>query len=288
MTEQELKTKMKEEKIEEKQEIKEDTANAEKNEKVEGDSEVKKIDDNINKVGDTTKEERAEQKGEYSRFRKRKTPEELLVEHLAFWKPKTKLGKLVKAGKIKDIDEILDKKMKILEPEIVDSLIKVESELLFAGQSKGKFGGGKRRAWRQSQKKTKEGNIVTFSALAVMGDKNGHVGLGFGKAKETLPAREKAIRKAKLNILKIKRGSGSFEGHSTEPHSIPFRVEGKCSSVKIKLIPAPQGTGLVIGNEGKKILQLVGIKDIYSQSIGQTRTTLNYGKAIMTALKKLK
>ena len=178
--------------------------------------------------------------------------------------------------------------MKILEPEIVDSLIKVESELLFAGQAKGKFGGGKRRAWRQSQKKTKEGNVVTFSAFAVIGDKKGHIGLGFGKAKETLPAREKAIRKAKLNIIKIKRGSGSFEGKSTEPHSIPFKVEGKCASVKMKLIPAPQGTGLVIGDEGKKILRLAGIKDIYSQSIGQTRTTLNYGKAIMTALKKLK
>ncbi len=219
---------------------------------------------------------------------KRKTPEELRVEHLSSWVPKTKLGKLVKDGKIKNIDEILDKNMKILEPEIVDSLMKLEEDLLFVGQSKGKFGGGKRRAWRQAQKKTKEGNIITFSALAVVGDKNGHVGIGIGKAKETLPAREKALRKAKLNMMKVKRGSGSFEGSSTEPHSLPLRVSGKCGSSRIILHPAPQGTGLVIGDEGKKILRLAGIEDIYSNSFGQTKTTLNYSKAIMDALKKLK
>ena len=225
---------------------------------------------------------------EAPRRRGRKTQEEIVAEQVASWKPKTKLGQLVKEKKITDIDEILNKKMRILEPEIVDSLVKVESDLLFAGQSKGKFGGGKRRAWRQSQKKTKEGNKVTFSALAIVGDKKGHIGIGFGKAGETLPAREKALRKAKLNIVKIKRGSGSFEGSSAEPHSIPFRVEGKCGSCKIKLLPAPQGTGLVIGNEGKKILKLAGIKDIYSQFKGQSRTTINYAKAIMDALGKLK
>lgn len=219
--------------------------------------------------------------------RQRENEEEKLAERIASWAPKTKLGKMVKEGKIKDIDEILNNNLKILEPEIVDSLIKTENDLLFAGQSKGKFGGGKRRAWRQSQKKTEEGNVVTFSSIVIIGDKNGHVGMGIGKAKETLPAREKAIRKAKLNIIKVKRGSGSFEGSSNELHSIPFKVDGKCGSVKMILIPAPQGTGLVIGKEGRKILRLAGIKDVYSKSWGQTRTTINYATAIMSALKKL-
>ena len=210
------------------------------------------------------------------------------IEHLSSWTPKTKLGEMVKSGKIKNINEIIDKKMKILEPEIVDSLLKVETNLLFVGQSKGKFGGGKRRAWRQTQRKTEEGNVITFSTLAVIGDKNGHVGIGVGRAKETLPSREKALRKAKINIIRIKRGSGSFEGSSHEPHSIPFKVDGKCGSYRIILMPAPQGTGLVIGKEGKKILELAGIKDIYSKSFGQTRTTLNYAKAIIAALEKLK
>jgi len=233
-------------------------------------------------------EEKKDFKAERPRRRVRKTSEELTAEQLAGWEPKTKLGKLVKEKKITDINEIFDKNIKILEPEIVDSLLKLENDLLSAGQSKGKFGGGKRRAWRQTQKKTKEGNTVTFSALVVVGDKNGHIGIGFGKAGETLPAREKALRKAKLNIMRVKRGSGSFEGSSQEPHSIPFKVEGKCGSCVIKLMPAPQGTGLVIGNEGKKILKLAGIKDVYSQSKGQTNTTINYAEAILSALRKLK
>jgi len=202
------------------------------------------------------------------------------------WAPKTQLGKEVKSNKIKEIDEILAGRRKILEPEIVDNLINVESDLLLVGQSKGKFGGGKRRAWRQTQKKTMEGNVLTFSSMAVIGDKNGHVGIGLGKSKETLPSREKAKRSAKLNIIKVIRGCGHFDCACSEPHSIPFSVEGRCGSVRIKLIPAPQGTGLVIGDECKKILRLAGIRDIYSSTKGQVRTTINAAKACIAALKK--
>lgn len=202
------------------------------------------------------------------------------------WTPKTKLGKEVKAGKIKNIDEILDKKMKILEDKIVDSLLSVKSDLISIGQSKGKFGGGKRRAWRQTQKKTKEGNVPTFSAFAVIGDENGHVGIGDGKAKETLPSRDKAIRKAKLNLIRIKRACGSFDCACSEPHSIPFKVTGHVGSVRITLIPAPQGTGLVAAEELKKVLRLAGIKDIYSKTFGSRRTTFNLVKACVSALEK--
>lgn len=202
------------------------------------------------------------------------------------WAPKTALGKMVKAGKESNIDNILNSGKKILEPEIVDKLLHLESDLLLVGQAKGKFGGGKRRAWRQTQKKTKEGNIVTFSCLAVVGDKNGHIGIGIGKAKETLPAREKAIRNAKLNVVKVNRGYETKEENTNDPHTVPFIVEGKCGSVRLKLIPAPRGTGLVIGDECKKILKLAGIKDVYSATIGQTRTTINVAQACIEALKK--
>lgn len=162
----------------------------------------------------------------------------------------------------------------------------LESDLLAIGQAKGKFGGGKRRAWRQTQRKTMEGNVVSFSSMAVVGDKNGHVGIGMGKGKETLPAREKATRKAKLNIHRVDRGCGNFDCSCNEKHSIPFIVEGKCGSVRVKLIPAPQGTGLVVGDELKKILKLAGIKDIYGVTSGQTRTTFNAALACLDALKK--
>jgi len=86
------------------------------------------------------------------------------------WGAKTQLGKEVKSKKVKNIDEILDKKRKILESEIVDSLINVRSDLISIGQSKGKFGGGKRRAWKQTQRKTAESNASTFSCMVIVGD----------------------------------------------------------------------------------------------------------------------
>ena len=202
------------------------------------------------------------------------------------WAPKTKLGFEVKSGKIKDLDKILSSGKKILEPEIVESLIPIESDLILIGQAKGKFGGGKRRAWRQTQKKTQEGNVLTFSSMVVVGDKKGHIGVGFGKSKETLPAREKALRKAKLSVIKITRGFEAVEDGSHEPHTVPFKVEGKCGSTKITLLPAPRGTGLVIGDECKKVLRLAGIKDVYSKTKGHPRTTFNFVKACISALQK--
>lgn len=131
-----------------------------------------------------------------------------------------------------------------------------------------------------------EGNVPTFSSGVLIGDKAGHVGVGFGRSKETLPAREKALRKAKLNVIKVTRGCGSFDCLCSEPHSIPFKVQGKCGSSVLVLYPAPQGTGLVIGDECKKILRLAGIKDVYSKTFGQTGTTRNLATACIEALKK--
>lgn len=208
-------------------------------------------------------------------------------EKLLSWVPKTELGRKVKSGKIKNINEVFDSSLKIMESEIVDLLLNLKSDLLNIGQSKGKFGGGKRRPWRQTQKKTKKGNVVSFAVMAVVGDCDGHIGIGYGKSKETLPAREKGIRKAKLEIMEINRGCGSYDCSCHEPHSIPFIVEGKCSSVRVKLMPAPKGTGLVASDELKKILKLSGIKDVYSKTFGKTRTTINTVKACISALEKL-
>lgn len=209
-------------------------------------------------------------------------------EEIEEWIPKTALGKEVKAGKIKDIDIIFEKNLRIMEPGIVDTLLPgLESDLINIGQAKGKFGGGKRRPWRQTQKKTNEGNVPTFACMTVVGDKNGRVGIGYGKAKETVPAKKKALYDAKQNIIKVNRGCGSFDCTCSEKHSIPFKVEGKCGSVRIKLIPAPKGTGLVADDECKKLLMLAGIKDIYTRTFGQTRTKFNLIKACFFALKKL-
>lgn len=204
------------------------------------------------------------------------------------WYPKTGIGKDIKSGAITDIDEVLDAGMKILEAEIVDFLLPgCDTDLLLIGQSKGKFGGGQRRVFRQTQKKTREGNKPQFATVAVIGDKNGHVGIGYGKSRETVPAREKSIRKAKLNIFKVRRGSGSWESAATEPNSIPFKVTGKCGSSELTLIPAPKGTGLCIEKECAKILTLAGIQDIWSKTSGQTKTKINLIKACEDALRQL-
>jgi len=209
------------------------------------------------------------------------------LERVAEWKPKTEIGKRVKSGEIRDIDEILDNGYKILEPEIVDALLDLEVELINIGQAKGKFGGGKRRVFRSTQKKTMEGNKIHFETMAVVGNRDGYIGIGYGKSRDTLPARDKAIRKAKTNIFKIRRGCGSWECSCKEYHSIPFKVTGKVGSVEITLMPAPKGKGIVADKEVAKVLSLAGIKDVWTKTRGQAKIKLNLILALEKALRKL-
>ena len=255
--------------------------------KKEGEREGEKIsDEEKEKIIEKKEEKDKEEAKSGGRERRRRPGEKTREEIIAEWDPKTKLGKEVKDGKVKEIDEILDNDKKILESEIVDTLLPIKSDLISIGQSKGKFGGGKRRAWRQTQRKTKEGNVPTFSTMAIVGDENGHLGIGTGKSQETLPARDKAIRKAKLNVIKVERACSAFDCDCSELHTIPYEVTGKAGSVGIRLIPAPQGTGLAVANELKKILKLAGIKDVLSRTSGRKRTTFNLVKACIEALKK--
>ena len=251
---------------------------------------IEPVPEELSKVGDIHKKaeeiiEGKEERGPPKRKSRKEIQEEKEQHALENWVPKTKIGKLVKEGKEKDFDHILETQKTILEPQVADYLLHLEKDLLLIGQAKGKIGGGKRRAWRQTQRKTMEGNVATFSCMAVVGDKRGHVGIGYGKSKETLPSREKAYRNAKLNIIKVMIGN-EIPGDSGEPHTVPFTVEGKCGSVRMKLIPAPRGTGLVVGSEAKKVLHLAGIKDVYGVTKGRTRTTFNVAKACIDALTK--
>jgi len=300
MTKKEEKTKS-EEKIEEKQ----DFESVKKTVKAHGVIDEKEAEKQAEKIVETT-EEMIESSDEIEEVLKTDLPEVVedvrgkvkperrgrgflgksREEIVSEWEPKTKLGIGVKNDKITNIDEILDSKKKILEEQIVDKLLNLKTDLISIGQAKGKFGGGKRRAWRQTQKKTQEGNIPTFSTMAVVGDEDGHVGFGTGKAKETLPARDKALRKAKLNIMKIGRACSAFDCACDEPHTVPLKVKGKSGSVRVILIPAPQGTGLVVAGELKKLLKLAGIKDVYSKTSGRGRTTFNLIKACFDALRK--
>ena len=189
------------------------------------------------------------------------------------WEPKTKVGKMVKEGAITDIDYILDNNLPLLEPEIVDVLLPdLEEQVLDV---------------KLVQRMHKSGRRARFRATVVVGNKNGYVGVGMGKAKEVGPAIRKAIAQAKLSLIKIRRGCGSWECGCGLAHSVPFKSRGKCGSVEVELMPAPRGVGLVAGNVAKAVLGLAGVKDVWTKTFGDTRTTYNFAMATFEALKSL-
>lgn len=204
------------------------------------------------------------------------------------WVPKTQLGKDVLAGKYSTMTEVLLAGKNVVEDKITEYLIpNMGSDFINVGQAKGKFGGGKRKISKPTQKKTRESAKMSFTMIAVSGNKDGVVGLGVGKAGETVPAREKATRNAKKQLIIIRRGCGDWGCFCGGSHSIPFAVEGKCGSVKVRLLPAPKGTGLIVEPELKKMLELAGIKDVWSRTYGQTKNKLNLMRAGHAALKQL-
>lgn len=189
------------------------------------------------------------------------------------WEPKTNLGQMVKEGKITDIDEIFENGLPIMELEIIDALLPdLEEEVMDVNLV---------------QRMHKSGRKVNFRVIVSVGDKNGYVGLGQGKAKEVGPAIRKAVDNAKYNVIKVRRGCGDWGCVCGKEHTVPFQVQGKSGSVRVTLIPAPGGVGLAIGNVGKTILRLAGIEDVWSETRGQTQTTINFAGAVFEALKNL-
>jgi small subunit ribosomal protein S5 len=215
-------------------------------------------------------------------------PEAKAETALDRWKPKTKLGREVHAGAITDIEEILKSGAKISEPEIVDKLVPdIKNEIILIGGRAGKGGGIQRIPIKITAAMHKSGRRFTMSAFVVVGNENGIIGIGKGSAVEARNAVAKATQKAKLNILKVKRGCGSWECGCSEPHSVQFKTRGKAGSVRVDLLPAPRGVGLVADNESKKILRLAGIKDVWVKTFGNTASRINLISAIYDALKKL-
>ncbi|MBU5689929.1 MAG: 30S ribosomal protein S5 [Candidatus Aenigmatarchaeota archaeon] len=230
-------------------------------------------------------EERVE---EVEEIKIEEVPEIKVEEKLSSWKPRTKLGRLVFERKITSLDEILENGIKIKEPEIVDFLCPtMKNELVLIGGRPGKGGGIQRTPIRITAKMHKSGRRYTSSTFAVVGNEDGIVGVGKGRGKEGRLAVEKAVQKAKLSIIKVKRGCGSWECGCGGNHSIPFKVYGRSGSVKVKLMPAPRGVGIVMNDEAKKIIKLAGIEDVWVKTYGNTGARINLIKAIFNALKQL-
>lgn len=188
------------------------------------------------------------------------------------WTPKTNLGKMVSEGKITTMDEIFEKGYKIKEPEIVDSLLKLEDEVIHTAKT---------------TRVVRAGRKFSFRVTVLVGNKDGYLGVGTGKDVDRFPAITKAKRNAKLNLVKINRGSGSWEEQPTEDkHSIPFKVEGKAGSVRVILMPAPKGTGLAVGQNIRKVMEFAGIQNIWGKAKGNSGNRLNFVRAAVDALKQ--
>ena len=185
------------------------------------------------------------------------------------WLPRTRLGELVKEGLI-DLSRIFQNNLIVKEKEIIDILIPQLKEDVIT--------------IKMVQQMTSSGQRSRFKAVVIVGS-DGFIGVNASKSKEVGPAIRKAIEKAKLSVIPVLRGCGSKQCGCGGSHSIPFKLKGKCGSVRINLIPAPAGVGLACADKVKQILRLCGIEDIWSKTFGDTRTSENLVKATFDALK---
>jgi small subunit ribosomal protein S5 len=136
------------------------------------------------------------------------------------------------------------------------------------------------------QRMTDSGRRVKFRCVVAIGNRDGYVGYAEGRDDQVGGAIQKAIDVAKLNIIDVSRGCGSWECGCGRAHTVALRSTGKAGSVEVELMPAPRGLGLAGGETVSKVLELAGIDDIWTRSSGKTRTTVNFAKATFNALRE--
>jgi small subunit ribosomal protein S5 len=205
--------------------------------------------------------------GDRRRFKENET-----AQRIENWIPKTNLGKMIQEGRITSIEEVIAEGQRIREPEIADVLLpNLQEEVININLV---------------QKQSDAGEKSRFKAVVAIGNRDGYIGLGSGKAKQVRTAIEKASIDARLNITIVRRGCGSWECGCGRLHSLPFQILGKCGSVEVLLVPGPRGLGIVASEATKVILGLAGVKDVWTRSFGSTRTVPSFAHAVFDALRK--
>jgi len=187
------------------------------------------------------------------------------------WVPCTKLGRLVKDGKITTMEDIYLHSLPVKEYQIVDAIFPpgtLKDEVMQI---------------HPVQKMTSAGQRNRFVCYVLVGDQNGHIGMGKKQAKEVATAIRGGIIAAKLAVLPVRRGY--WGGRIGVPHTVPLKVHGGCGSVRVRLIPAPRGSGVVGSLTMKKILGFAGITDCFTCSCGHTRTKANFIQATVACLR---
>ena len=171
---------------------------------------------------------------------------------MADWVPKTRLGQMVLNGEITTMSDALATKLPLRD---------------------------------MVQRMTDSGRRVRFAVTCIVGNGDGFIGIGRAKGKEVGPSIKKAIDNAKLNMIEIKRGCGSWQCGCGQAHSLPFEVAGSTGSVTVTLKPAPRGVSLAVGDVAKSLLTLAGVRDAWGFARGNTKTKVNYAMATFEALK---
>lgn len=200
----------------------------------------------------------------------------------------TKLGRLVKGGLIKSLEEIYLFALPIKESQIIDHFIPSAESRPDAIRS-APVSGEKRLKEEvvkicPVQKMTSAGQRSRFKAFVIVGDGSGHVGLGVKCAREVANAIKGAVTFAKLSMIPVRMGYwGAVFG---KPHTVPCKVHGKCGSVRFRIIPAPKGTGLVAARIPAKLLSFAGVTDAYTTASGCTATGGNFVRAAFDAVSK--
>jgi len=189
------------------------------------------------------------------------------------WVPKTELGRRVASDEITTMSAALASGLPLREPQIVDKLLPgLHDEVLDVNMV---------------QRMTDSGRRFKFAVTVVVGNGDGFVGLGRAKGREVGPTIRRAIDRAKLGVIEVARGCGSWECGCGRAHTLPFQVQGRAGSVVVTFKPAPRGVGLAVGDVAKPILRFAGITDAWGFTDGHTKTTVNYAQSAFQALFEL-